>query len=489
MTCSLARPADQATLLASLAGIAVRQPSRIALIQGEVEVTYGELVARVAGAAAGLREAGMRTGDRVLLSAVNSPAIPILYFAIHAVGGVAVLVAPETPPDAIAAIAAQAEAGLALLDRPLDTLDCPALVASEVAARIAAADFVFPPASATADLLFTSGTTGKKKGVMLSHANTVAAARNISAFLGVRSDDIQTVPLPLSHSFGLGCVRSMAWAGHTLLIERGLVNPAAMLKRMARRGATGLAIVPSGVDVMRRMTGDSLGELRGSLRFVELGSAPIAAEARSWLMDMLPTTRLCHHYGMTEASRAAFTEYHADAHKVGSVGQASPNVTITILDEARAPAPVGQTGEIAVSGDVVMSGYWRDAELSAARIGPHGLATGDVGRMDADGHLYLLGRRDDIINVGGRKVVPDEVEELLRSHPAISDVVCVGVPDPVLGQSVKAYLVRETPIDDAALLAWLKPRLEDYKTPRAFEDIAAVPRTDSGKVQRQMVKN
>lgn len=477
-----------ASLLGRLAARAQAQPEKVALIQGATELTLGEILGRISGAAEVLREAGVEHGDRIVISAANSPAIPVLYFATHAVGAIAVLVAPDTPDPSVAAIAKQARAKLALLDREIEALDSLWLDAAKVAQAEGSAPLKQPEMSDIADLLFTSGTTGKKKGVALTHENILAAARNISAFLRVMPSDLQAVPLPLSHSFGLGCVRSMAWTGHALLIERGLVNPAGLLKRMKARHATGLAIVPSGLDVIRRMTGDAIGELASDLRFVELGSARITDEARAWLMEQLPATRLCHHYGMTEASRAVFTEYHSDGDRNGTAGRAADGVTLSIVGADGSRLPPGEAGEIAVSGDIVMAGYWQDPELTAGRLGAYGFLTGDEGRLDADGYLYLNGRRDDMINVGGRKVAPDEVEDVLRQHPDIADAVCVAMDDDVLGQAVCAHLVRRRPLDDAELAAWLKPKLEDYKLPRQFCDIDAVPRTDSGKVQRALVR-
>jgi long-chain acyl-CoA synthetase len=260
-----------------------------------------------------------------------------------------------------------------------------------------------------------------------------------------------------------------------------------MLKRMANRGATGLAIVPAGVDVIRRTTGDALSALSDQLNFVELGSAPISVENRAWLMAMLPHTRLCHHYGMTEASRMAFTEYHADCDRPTSVGRASPNVQLSILDAEGQPAKPGETGMIVVSGDIVTSQYWQDPDLTAKRLSPFGFITGDLGRLESDGFLYLFGRQDDIINVGGRKVAPDEVETLLLAHPDVVDVACVAMPDAILGQAVKAHVVARGSIDEEAIIAWAQAHLEDYKVPRTLVMIDAIPRTDNGKIQRHLL--
>jgi long-chain acyl-CoA synthetase len=428
--------------------------------------------------------------DRVVICGSNTVAIPVLYFAVHAIGAIAVPVAPDTPENVLASLASDAEARLAIVEKVVNGMPCPVVSPKTVTATTGGngVELLCEPDS-IADLLYTTGTTGRKKGVVLTQANVLAAARNIAEFVGSGPEDVEVVPLPLSHSFGLGRLRCMAVAGNTLILEPGVGTGATVVKQVLDRRATGLAMVPAGFDIVRRMTGDVLGRAREHLRYIEIGSAPMRPETRRWLTELLPNTRICHHYGLTEASRAVFTEYHSDAHKTGTAGRAAPNVEMVICDEGGSPLPVGETGEVVVRGGMVMKEYWKQPELTEKAFCAEGLKTGDIGYVDADGYLFLLGRRSDLINVGGRKVAPDEIEDLLRQFDGIKDVGCVGEPDELLGERVKAYLVADREIRCSEVVAFLRTRVEEFKIPQVVERIEIIPRTNSGKIQRQLLRS
>jgi long-chain acyl-CoA synthetase len=471
------------TLLSHLLALVRRHPEKIALRCGAEALTYEEFQARILGTAAHLQASGIAEGDRVLICGPNSLSIPVLYFAVHALGAVAVPVSPDTPESVLRVLSADCGCG----DCGADTRVC--RVETRLDA-LAAGPLICPVASppAIADLLYTTGTTGRKKGVVLTHANILAAARNITEFIGTTPHDVEVLPLPLSHSFGLGRLRCLALTGHTLVLEPGVGTGAPIVKRILDLRATGLSLVPAGFDILRRMTGDALGQARDHLRYIEIGSAPIRPQTREWLANLLPHTRICHHYGLTEASRAAFTEYHADAHKTGTAGRAAPHVEIAICDDSDRPLPAGETGQVVVRGDMVMREYWKQPELTRATFCPLGLKTGDIGYLDADGYLFLIGRHGDLINVGGRKVAPDEIESLLCQMEGVRDAGCVAEPDELLGECVKAYLVADREIGRREVTAFLRPRLEEFKIPQIVERIARIPRTSSGKIQRQLLR-
>jgi len=482
---------DQETLLARLLTIAGNHPNRVALRSAAEQVSYSELRSRILSTAASLRQLGVVEGDRVLICGGNTVAVPVLYFAIHALGAAAAPVAPDVPAHVLAALATDAGARLAVVDRPNGGMPCAVITPAEATAGTPGQAEIEPVCrrDMVADLLFTTGTTGKRKGVVLTQANILAAARNINAFIGNRPEDVEVVPLPLSHSFGLGRLRCLALMGHTLVLEPGVGAGASVVRRVLDARATGLAMVPAGFEILRRMTGDALGQARDHLRYIEIGSAAMKQETRQWLTSLLPRTRICHHYGMTEASRAAFTEYHSDAHKPGTVGRAAPNVEICVCDEAGRRLPAGQTGELVVRGPMVMREYWNQPELTRHVFGDEGLRTGDIGYQDEDGYLFLLGRRSDLINVGGRKVAPDEIEEILCQLDGVRDAGCVGEPDDLLGERVKAYVVADREIGKAEVVAFLRARVEECKIPYAVERIAFIPRTNSGKIQRRMLRH
>lgn len=482
---------EPVTLLAHLLAAAARHPAKIALRCGADAFSYEEFCIRILTTAARLRSFGVRSGDRVLICGNNTLAIPVLYFAIHALEAVAVPLPPDSPERTLAFLAEDADIRLAVTEKTAAGIHC-AVITPLAATEYSECEEQVTPAfrpEVVADLLYTTGTTGRKKGVVLTQSNILSAARNITEFLGTGPDDIEVVPLPLSHSFGLGRLRCLALSGHTLVLEAGVGNGASVVKKILDVRATGLAMVPAGFDIMKRITGDSLGSAQGHLRYIEIGSAPMKRETRDWLTNLLPRTRICHHYGLTEASRAAFTEYHADAHKTGSAGRATPNVQLMACDETGRRLPSGEVGEIVVRGGMVMREYWNQPELTRETFCTEGMKTGDIGYIDADGYLFLLGRRGDVINVGGRKVSPDEVETLLCEISGVQDAGCVGVPDELLGESVKAYLVADREIGRAEVTAFLRARLEEFKIPLAIERVAHIPRTHSGKMQRHLLKN
>ena len=487
---------DAETLLAHLLTIARSHPHRIALRCGADAVSYEEFRARILTTAARMRSLGVGEGDRVLICGGNTLAIPVLYFAVHALGAVAAPVPPDTPESVLAALVTDASARLVArtLVSAASTLVstlfcCPIVSLAELTA--AGGEEIDPVCrcDAIADLLYTTGTTGRKKGVVLTQASILAAARNITAFVGSGPEDVEVVPLPLSHSFGLGRLRCLAVAGNTLVLEPGVGNGAPVVKRILDLRATGLSLVPAGFDILRRITGDALGQAREHLRYIEIGSAPIQPETRQWLTKLLPHTRICHHYGLTEASRAAFTEYHADAHKPGTAGRAAPNVELAICDESGRRLPPGEPGQVVVRGGMVMREYWKQPELTRETFCAEGLKTSDIGYLDPDGYLFLIGRQGDMINVGGRKVAPEEIETLLCQLEGVRDAGCVGEPDELLGECVKAYLVADREIGRREVAAFLRPRLEECKIPQTVERIARIPRTSSGKIQRQMLRS
>lgn len=295
------------------------------------------------------------------------------------------------------------------------------------------------------------------------------------------------MPLPLAHSFGLGRLRAMALAGHCLLLAPGMRNPAALLKHLLDCKASGLALVPAGFGLLLRMIRDRLGDARGHLRYVEIGSAPMPPATREKLADLLPDTRLCHHYGLTEASRSAFLEYHADRDRLSSIGRPSPNVEMALRDDQDRDVPDNQQGQIVVRGRTVMREYWKQPELTRSVLRNGWLHTGDCGWRDAGGYYYLAGRQADVVNVGGRKVNPEEVEEALNAHPSVVESACGGVPDPqgIVGECLKAFVVLRNEVRDEELVDWLRRRLEEHKIPRLWQRVDRIAKTESGKIQRR----
>jgi long-chain acyl-CoA synthetase len=473
------------SLLEALDRHARERPTTPALIAGQVIVTFGELAARIRGGADVLRHAGVEPGTRVVLKGPNGVEWVAAYFAIHAGGGVAVPVDAEASVSSVEQIVARTAARVVVSD------DGPEHVALRRVGATAGAGMPVLARSSddVADILFTTGTGSAPKGVVLTHGSITEAARNTSAFLGQLVDDVEVHCLPLSHSFGLGRLRCAALVGTTLVLEPGMRNPMAVLAALEKHQATGLALVPAGFALLRRLAKDRLARAGRWLRYVEIGSATMPAEVREWLVATLRDARLCHHYGLTEASRAAFVELQSPEGRAGSIGRPSPNVGIEVRAPDGRAVEDGAEGELWVTGGMLAREYLGDPELTRATLQGGWLRTGDLGYRRADGALFLKGRSSDTINVGGLKVSPVEIEEILHRYPGIQDSACVGSPDGISGERVIAFYVAEAPVNANAVSGWMRGLgVEAYKIPARFERVAELPRTASGKLLRRLLR-
>ena len=352
-------------------------------------------------------------------------------------------------------------------------------------------DVGFQTMTNVADILFTTGTTGAPKGVSLTYMNLAAAVRNINEFIGNTSNDIEMLALPVSHSFGLGRLRCSLAKGSTVVLLGTFANVKKFFAEMKRCNVTMFAMVPASWGFIKKMSGKYIGKFADQLRFIEIGSSFMPVEEKRMLMELLPNTRICMHYGSTEASRSAFMEFHSCKNNLLTAGKASPNCEIKIFSPEGEVLPLGAEGEVCVKGEHVMRSYWNEnPECFASYFYDGYFRTGDCATMDTEGNIYLKSRLKEIINVGGKKVAPMEVEDILNAIPGIKESACIGISDPdgVLGELVKAFIVTEGFITDAEILEQLRPKLEVYKLPVVFERIEAIPRTSSGKIQRLSLK-
>ncbi|HET6628229.1 MAG TPA: class I adenylate-forming enzyme family protein [Woeseiaceae bacterium] len=470
---------------------------KTAIACGDRSLTYDELRRDIAIRASFLaRQCAVAAGDRVVLLAESDEQFIATYFAVHSLGAVCAPLDPRSPADRLQAILQRLAPRLVVSAGDLPVPWREQARFSELGAGAP------PPAPApaghvspeqTADILFTTGTTAEPKGVILSHGALATACGHINRFIGTRPDAVEVLPLSLSHSFGLGRMRCVLSLGATLVPLPGFVNAARVTAALSDHRATGFASVPAGIAILLS-DGDSLGRFADRLDYVEIGSSAMPIGQKRRLMELLPDTRLCMHYGLTEASRSAFLEFHADRDRLDSIGRPSPGVEMRVLDAAGQPAAAGETGQLEVRGGHLMSGYWQDPELTASTLRGGWLRTGDLGRMGGDGCFYLEARADDVINVAGRKVLPREIEEILAQHPAIADCACAGIPDPqgLSGEMIAVWVVPKQANGGrpafSELAKLLRQRLEPYKTPRKFFWIDRIPRTAGGKVLRRRLR-
>ncbi len=468
---------------------AVATPDKVAIISGDEAISYAVLWRNIRKAVAYFRQQRLPQGSRVLLSAGKEPNFLYCYFGAHLAGLICVPIDVETNPIRLARIVECARP--AMMVGTLRHKGSYQVVPFGEAISDATAEVEFPSDHTIADLLFTTGTTGLPKGVGLSFKNHWAAATQINAFIKNTAEDVELIALPISHSFGLGRIRCVMQQGGTIVLIPGFVSMKRFFGEMERHHCTGFGMVPASWAYISKMSGDKIADFASQLHYIEIGSAFMPLDAKKRLMKLLPHTRICMHYGLTEASRSAFLSFHDDASKLNTAGKASLGVDIKLFDDEGNPVANGNEGEVCVKGSHVCACYWEqsDADFKRDFRGDY-FRTGDCGVMDDEGFITLKSRIKELINVGGKKVSPVEVEEVLNTLDGITESACIGVPDPVMGEVVKAFVVGTlTPSDDDIIKKQLLGRVENYKVPVYIEHVASLPKTQNGKLQRLLLKN
>lgn len=471
--------------------LAAEQPAHPALLTDTGErICYAELWNNVLSVQKYLHQLGLRRGEKVVLAAARDFSFVYTYLALHSLGLVAVPIDPRTPKERFDIICHIVKPSVIFWPEGIVKGSTPFYAPQnrKECLGIDVEEQISP--DTLADIMFTSGTTGTPKGVLLTHANIACAINNINGYIGNTQNDVEICPMPLSHSFGLARLRCVLYAGGTLVLEEGVNRPRHLFETMRRFHVTGIGMVGPAWTMLHKISGDRIASFKEQLRYLELGSAPLPEEIKRHLADLLPQTRVCMHYGLTEASRATFLDFHSEAGHLRSVGKASPLAEIAIFDSEGHQCPPGVLGEVCIRGGMVTSSYLNIDNTDFFYPG-HFFRTGDLGSLDDAGYLYLQGRLKEQINVGGEKVSPQEIEDILLSFNGIKEAACVGQPDPVLGETVVAFIVPEDTderLKTDELISLMKQRLENYKIPKRIIPIEQLPRTTSGKIRRSALK-
>ena len=501
-----------------------RFPDKAALIYQDERLTYRELETWSNRFAHALRAGGVQRGDRVAICLENSPETVIAIFASLKADAAFMLLNPSMKEEKLTYVLNNSRAtALITHGRKLSSIGpcwsrTPHLRTVYVTGGMDAvpsdsgksflqldatwtgdAGSTTPPCPGNIDLdlaalLYTSGSTGKPKGVMLTHRNIAAAAASVTAYLENTPDDVILATLPLFFGYGLCQVLMTFKCGGTVLLERSLAYPHAVLEKIGRERVTGWAIVPTIAAIVLRL--DLAKHDLSSLRYLTNAGAALPVEHVRRLRQLLPRTKLFLMYGQTECIRTSYLSPDEVDRRPGSAGKAMPNCEVFIVGEQGERLPPGEVGELVVRGANVMQGYWELPEDTARALRPGPvpgesvLYSGDLFTMDDEGFLYFVSRRDDIIKVRGQRVSPREIEDVISRMPQVVDVAVIGIPDPVLGHAIKAVVRRATGARPTAreVMAYCADHLEDFLVPTVVEFRDTLPTTESGKISRQALR-
>jgi long-chain acyl-CoA synthetase len=470
--------------------------------------TSGELFDRAVRIGAGLAEIGVRAGDRVIVTMANCPEVGIVYHALWRAGAVVTPVTFLLPPAELAHIAVDSGARAVvttaeLLPRVLDALAGIESVESVVSAgppapeaislseleRAEPGSIVTRSDDELAALLYTGGTTGRAKGVMLTHANLHYTGAAAEASAHVPGINRSLVTLPLSHAYGLlvtlGGMHSQQ-AGVAVLLR--WFDPQRFLSLVEEHGLQQSALVPTMFQILLSQPLEQ--HDLSSLRYLASGGAPLAGEVAEEFRRRVPSVSIRQGYGLTETA-ALVSSTPAGRERAGSVGLPVPGTEVRIIGDHGLELPPGEVGEVCCRSPAVMRGYWRSELATAEALRDGWLHTGDVGYVDRDGYLFIVDRKKDLIIRGGFNVYPRDVEDALLEHPAIEVAGVIGRADPHHGEEVVAFVSLRggVAVSSEDLIQWARERIGGYRYPREVHIVESVPLTAVGKIDRKALRS
>ena len=477
---------------------------RIAVVSPEkdLKVTYGQLRKQVQATAEALAAAGVKRGERVGIALPNG--LPnIVTFLAAAMAGTAAPLNPSykeeefrfyledtnarfllLPPEG--AEAARAAAGDKV---PIISVDLDEAGSVRLSPNGRHTPIKPPSVDDVALILHTSGSTGRPKRVPLSHANLSISAQNVAGTYHLGPDDVSLCVMPLFHVHGLVASTLATLASGGTVVVPAKFNPLSFWRVARDYGATWYSAVPTLHQLLAARADPAAGKPAGAekLRFIRSCSASLAPQLMSDLEAAFGAPVL-EAYGMTEAAhQMASNPLPPKAHKAGSVGPNTGTTEIGIMDAAGNLLKPGERGEVVIRGANVVKGYENNPEANASSFTNGWFRTGDQGYLDADGYLLLTGRLKEMINRGGEKISPREVDEVLLAHPAVAEAVAFGVPHPAWGEEVAACVVLSGEASESDLLSFCKEKLAEFKRPKQIHITNAIPRTATGKIQRRIV--
>jgi long-chain acyl-CoA synthetase len=466
------------------------------------ELTNGEQQRAANRLANALRRLGLGPGDRVVVMLPNGPEVLQAYTAILKLGAVIVPVVFLLGPEEIRHILDHSGAKLLVTSPDLawkaeGWRGRIALVGGEAAGALTWDELVEPETDVFAPLdrrpddlaviLYTAGTTGQPKGVALSHANLLSNARSAASLYELDRTRWTLAVLPLSHSYGLTLMNAGNILGTRSVLLRWF-NPELVLETIQRYRVQQMSGVPTMfVYLLNFPDADRFDT--SSMKLWGSGAAPLPVEIVEPFEKRFGG-RVLEGYGLTEASPVVSAHRYSGERRLGSVGQPIPGVEVAIVDDDDRALAVGEVGEVCVRGANVMLGYYRMPEETARTIRNGWLHTGDMGRLDADGFLYIVERKKDLIIRGGFNIYPREVEDVLYAHPAVGEAAVVGTRDAVMGEDVLAFVVPKAGTSPTAdeLIAFCQERLAKYKCPKQVRFLETLPKSPIGKILRKELR-
>lgn len=480
------------TILHYIQKYAQTQPDTMAVCELRKSVTYKEYWSSIRKTAGVLMGMGIRKGDHVMLRCTQNIDYLTVFSALQYMQVLVIPVEKSTSAERVLEIGGRVDSECLISDKEADGIS--SIKIKDIIARAKdadEADLELPGENDRSMLLFTTGTTGSSKGVVMLHRGDVGIAGNVIEGTSMKKGNVEIIPMPLNHSFGIRRYQSDMVNGGTVCLMDGMVFIGTLWKLVEKYGATSMAISPASLGMIFHLSDERIADYADQLDYIQIGSAPLAEADKEKLLRLLPDTRLYNFYGSSEAGCACILEFSGNGNKTGCIGRPTVNSIVRFTDDAGNVVENGSPEAPALlswGGSIVMEGYYNDPDLTAETLVGGYVRTKDLAYLDEDGDCILVGRADDVINYGGSKISPAEIENLALGYEYIDDVAFTSISDPITGELPVILVIQKDGYDEAEFERFLTDRLESYKLPRKYIYVDNIPKTFKGSVLRKEVR-
>lgn len=481
------------SILEAIKKNSVNNADKLAVIDVNGHYTYGDFYQKIKETATELLEHGLCKGDYIVIECSQDVRFLELDFACGMIGVVFVPVEKKAVKSRVSEIFNETNAKCIIGQTDYSSVgkwyDIDTVITDNMSVK-EGIDSAMPDTDDVAEILYSTGTTGKPKGIVLSYGANVAVAENIKYGTEMNDSTVEIIPLPLSHSHGLRTCYANFINGSCVAIVDGITNLGGFFNMVEKYNITALDISPTIGKLLVKIAKKALQQYSHQLEYIELGTAVLDDELKDELKKLFPDTRLYNFYGSTEAGRSCVYDFNREDYSK-CIGYPSKHAKFMITDENRnvIESSADNVGLIAVSGNMMMEGYFNSPELTAETVVDGIIYTSDLGYIDKYGRVYVFGRADDVINYKGIKISPEEIETVAVAYEGVADCACVPAEDKVCGQVPKLFIeVDSCAFDMKEYTAYLKAGLEASRVPTQVEIIEKIPRTSNGKLQRKKLR-
>lgn len=476
------------TVVEKLFENAEMHPDKLAVVFEDENITYGQLKEAVLRLASWFKLQGVEAGDRIVVQAAYSKWFIAACYAAHLCRAVFVPVEKKVSAQTLDDILGRMHAKAAV--SKLSPVGLPVLNNRSIDSELEGIEiqpWKFPETELVGNIMLTTGTTGNPEGVMITQRNMASYCMGRLREMNIKCNDVGCTCMPLDHVGSFKMWLTALYNGSTYILLDGLMNLRAFYDHLDRYPVSSIYISPSGIAVLEQLSQDKLRDYADQIDYVHVGASLLQKPQRDFLKRMLPKSRLYNIYGSTEVGSVTlyrFDEYEKD---VACIGRLFSGVEVKVFDEDMKELPQGETGRLAFRSDMNCKGYWGMPELTEQVFYDGFFLTNDGGYIGDDGFLYSPGRVDDMINIGGLKVYPSEVENAALEIEGVLECLCIGVPHPITGNAAKLIVKTNNEGDLSArkIRDTLMTKLDNYKVPASIEFVQEIAKTHNGKPDRK----